>query len=66
MIGALMWVEYSTYSDAWDQIKLGVDRPLPPLRDADTLNPEQRIFCDTLVNHYEVELGGFDLPQLLS
>lgn len=29
--------------DAWDQIKLGVDRPLPPLRDADTLNPEQRV-----------------------
>ena len=52
--------------DAWDQIKLSpIDRPLPPLRNPDTLNPEQRVFYDTLVNHYEEELGGLTPPQLL-
>ncbi|OXV05566.1 hypothetical protein Egran_06666 [Elaphomyces granulatus] len=52
--------------DAWDQTKLSpVDRPLPPLRDRDTLNPEQRVFYDTLVDHYGEELNGVDPASTL-
>jgi hypothetical protein len=52
--------------DFYDQAKLiPVDRPLPPLRYPDTLNPEQRVFYDTLVDRYKEDLHCLNPLQLL-